>query len=175
MFEKILETNLINFIIVISTLVWIFKKAHLGEIINKMANDIKANVEKNELELHNARNDYSNAKKSVKDTPKLRQEIIEKIQVLTIEEKDKIQNETKLKKEQIENFARDKKISDTKKFKTSVIDSIYNVSLNLAKEETIKLLNSDKGIELHNKIIESLIDDLDKLNLKEGQNESKIS
>jgi F0F1-type ATP synthase membrane subunit b/b' len=45
-FEQILHTNLINFIIVLSLLVLIFKKAHLGDLIDKMANDIQDKVEK---------------------------------------------------------------------------------------------------------------------------------
>ena len=54
LFEKILATNIVNFFIVIGTLVLIFKKAHLGDLIQKMADDIRLEVEKSSQSAQNA-------------------------------------------------------------------------------------------------------------------------
>ena len=76
LFEQILQTNIINFIIVISTLVLIFKKAHLGDLIEKMAQEVKDSVESSALKAQDAISEYKATKKAVKDTPQLQEEIL---------------------------------------------------------------------------------------------------
>ena len=44
LYQKILESNLVNFIIMMSILVLIFKKAKFGNFIDKMADDIRNSV-----------------------------------------------------------------------------------------------------------------------------------
>ena len=62
LFEQILQTNLINFIIVVLTLAWIFKKAKLGALIEKMAQDVKGRVEKSSADAQSAISEYKATK-----------------------------------------------------------------------------------------------------------------
>ena len=103
LFEQILQTNLINFLIMISTLVLIFKKAHLGDLIEKMANDVRLKVEESSKRTQDALSEYKSTKREVKDAPKLQEEIIStahnsaKNLVLKIEEKSKLKQDETIK------------------------------------------------------------------------------
>lgn len=157
LFEAILQTNIINFIIVIGTLVLIFKKAHLGDLLQKMADDIKADVEKSALDASNALKEYKEVKKQTKDTSKLEEEIINQASSNAQKMKEKIQENTQIKKEEIAVNLEKSKISQTEKYKRLTADEIYQASVNIAQDEIKTMLND----EFHQKLIKSSIDELD--------------
>ena len=88
-FENLLATNLINFIIVIATLALIVKKARLADVIQKLADDVKSDVEKSANNAADALKEYKETKKETKNTPKLQEEILEeaKSNAYALEEK----------------------------------------------------------------------------------------
>ncbi len=159
LFEQILQTNLINFIIVISTLVLIFKKAKLGALIDKMADDIKNSVEKSSTNAQNAINDYKNTKKATKDTPLLQEEILKNANINAQNIKEKIETKTKLAKEQIKENIEKVHNSQKERYKNLTVSEVYCACVKLAKDEIIKRLDN----EMHNRIINSSIDELDKI------------
>ncbi len=159
LFESILKTNIINFIIVISTLVWIFKKANLGALIQKLADDIRISVEKSSNNAQSAISQYKSTKKAVKDTPKLQEEIISQAKSNAQNIKEKIKQKTLYEKnELIKNI--EKIISSQKeKYKKLTLDEVYLASIDLAKEEVQKRLDENT----HQKIIEKSIEELNKI------------
>ena len=159
LFESILKTNIINFIIVISTLVWIFKKANLGALIQKLADDIRISVEKSSNNAQSAISQYKSTKKAVKDTPKLQEEIISQAKSNAQNIKEKIKQKTLYEKnELIKNI--EKIISSQKeKYKKLTLDEVYLASIDLAKEEIQKRLDENT----HQKIIEKSIEELNKI------------
>lgn len=159
LFEQILQTNLINFLIMISTLVLIFKKAHLGDLIEKMANDVRLKVEESSKRTQDALSEYKSTKREVKDAPKLQEEIIStahnsaKNLVLKIEEKSKLKQDEIIKSiEKIKNNQSDK-------IKKMTINEIFNACVDIARDETVKKLDYNA----HKKLINSSIDELDKI------------
>lgn len=159
LFESILKTNIVNFIIVISTLVWIFKKANLGALIQKLADDIRISVEKSSNNAQSAISQYKSTKKAVKDTPKLQEEIISQAKSNAQNIKEKIKQKTLYEKnELIKNI--EKIISSQKeKYKKLTLDEVYLASIDLAKEEVQKRLDENT----HQKIIEKSIEELNKI------------
>ena len=159
LFESILKTNVINFIIVISTLVWIFKKANLGALIQKLADDIKLSVEKSSSNAQDAISQYKSTKKSVKDTPKLQEEIISQTKSNAQNIKEKIEQKTLLEKNELIKSIEKIISNQQKKYKKLTINEIYKASINIAKEEVQKRLDENN----HQKIIEKSIEELDKI------------
>ncbi len=159
LFESILKTNVINFIIVISTLVWIFKKANLGALIQKLADDIKLSVEKSSSNAQDAISQYKSTKKSVKDTPKLQEEIISQAKSNAQNIKEKIEQKTLLEKNELIKSIEKIISNQQEKYKKLTINEIYKASINIAKEEVQKRLDENN----HQKIIEKSIEELDKI------------
>lgn len=158
-FEQILSTNLINFLIVVMTLVWIYKKANLGALIEKMSEEIKTKVENSSEETKNALMEYKSIKKSSKNKDLLRKEIIDSAKnnaqslVKNIEEKTlKSEAEIKSSLEKIYN-------AQNEKIKSTTLREIYCACVDLARDEVKNRLND----ELHKKIITSSISELDKI------------
>ena len=159
LFEKILETNLINFLIVISTLVWIFKKAHLGDLIQKMADDVKTSVEESSQNALNAINDYKETRKATRGTEQLQEKIIKQAQRNAVSIKEKIEEKTAQKRDEIKSNLL-KAFEDQKEnFKNLTVDDVYQASVELAKLEVLKRLNKD----IHKKLINTSIEELDKI------------
>lgn len=159
LFEQILNTNIINFIIVISTLALIFKKAHLADIIEKLANDVKLNVEKSSMSAQSAISEYKTTKKQTKDTPKLQEEIINNAKINAQNIKEKIEQKANFAIEEIK--ASLEKIYSTQenKKRTSTINEVSLACINLAQNETQALLNE----QTQKQLIDSSIDELDKI------------
>lgn len=159
LFEQILNTNIINFLIVISTLIFIFKKAHLGDLIEKMANDAREKIKKSEADAQNAISEYKNAKYISSQTPKMQDEIMQNAKTTARNFKEKIQNETLQKKVQIIGEIEKIQSNNAQKIKKMTTDEIYNACIDIAQDEIIQRLNDD----FHKKIINSSIDELDKI------------
>jgi len=158
-FEAILNTNLINFIIVISTLVWIFKKFNLGSLIDNLKDDIKINVEKSSNSAKAALDEYKITKKSSKNIPILVDEIENKAKQNIENLKIKIEVETDLKQKSIINSFEKTKNMLLNKYKKTIIEDIYLSSVELAKNAAIERLDD----ETHKKLINSSIDELDNI------------
>ncbi len=159
LFESILRTNIINFIIVVSTLVWIFKKANLGALIQKLADDIRLSVEKSSADAQSAISQYKTTKKSVKDTPKLQEEIISQAKNSAQNIKEKIEQKTLLEKNELKKNVEKILLSQEEKFKKLTINEIYNASIDMAKEEIQKRLDE----KTHQRIIQKSIEELDEI------------
>ena len=159
LFEQFLQTNILNFLIVISTIVWIFKKAHLGDIIQKMADDIKDSVEISSQNAANALNDYKETRKATRGTEELQAKIINQAKINAESIKGKIEEKTAQKKSEIRTNLEKAFESQEENFKNLTVDEIYLASVELAKEEVLKRLNK----KVHKKLINSSIDELDKV------------
>lgn len=159
LFEQILNTNLINFLIVVSTLVLIYKKAHLGDLIQKMADDVKESVEKSSRNAQSAISEYKQTKKSTKDTPKLQEEIISNAKLNAQNLKEKFEQNTRFQEQEIKSGLEKIYKNQEDKYKKMTTNEIYQACVELAKDETLNRLND----ETHKKLINSSIDELDKI------------
>lgn len=159
LFEQILSTNIVNFIIVIATLALIFKKAKLSDIIERLATDIKNNVEKSAANTQSALSEYKTVKKQTKDTPKLQEEIIENAKTNAGNTANQIEKKASDNIEEIKASLEKIYLSQGNKQKSSTINEVSLACINLAQAETISRLND----ETHKNLIDTAINDLDKL------------
>lgn len=163
LYQKILESNLVNFIIMVSILTFIFKKAKLGLIIDKMADEVKNTVTTSVQAARNAMDEYKNIKKSLKNTESEKQNIIENAKN-SAKNMEEVQNSL-IKKEEI---SLDKKCSlqienDNKKMKDKITDEIFDIVKILTRDEIERLILEDKDGVLQNKLIEKAINEIDKI------------
>lgn len=156
-FEQILHTNLINFIIVLSLLVLIFKKAHLGDLIDKMASDIQDKVEKSATDAADAIKHYKETKKSVQDTPKIQEEILENAQRSAQNLKAKIEQKADEREKEIQYKVEMFFKSQKEKARRMTIKEIYLACVDLAQEEITKRLDN----KMHKKLINNSIEELE--------------
>lgn len=159
LFEKILSTNIINFLIVVSTLVWIFKKAHLGNLIERMAEEIRESIEKSSIDTKKALDEYKQTKKATKGTELLQEKIINQAKINAETIKEKIEAKTIAQRDEIKSRLAKTFENQEQNYKNLTIEEVYTVSIELAKEEILKRLNKD----VHKKLINSSINELDNI------------
>lgn len=166
LYQRILESNLINFIIMISILTFIFKKAKLGLIIDKMADEVKNTVSNSVQAARNAVFEYKNIKKSLKNTEDEKQNIIAnaKNTAKNMEEslRSSIQNEENLLDEKCARKIQ----NDIKKTEDAAVFEIFDIVRILAEDEIKRLIFEDKDGVLQNRLIEKAIDEIDNIDLE---------
>ena len=159
LFEAILHTNIINFIIVIYILRLVFKKANLGALLDKLAEEVKNSIDKSNADAKKAMDEYKNAEDFVKDTEYLQKQI-KKQAKLSIENITKrIEEKTTNQQNELKQHLHKVFDSQTKEFKNLTYKSIFKASVALAKEEVLKRLDDN----MHKKLINTSIDELDKI------------
>ena len=158
-FENLLATNIINFIIVIATLAFIFKKARLVETISKLADDVKSDIEKSADSAASALKEYKEVKRQTKNTSKLQEEIIEraKSNAYALEEKFKLK--TQIEKEEIEKSIQKIFEKQGDKAKKITTKEVYLACINLAQEQVFQKLDNKE----HKKLIDSSIEELERI------------
>ncbi len=159
LFEQILQTNLINFIIVLSSLVLIYKKAKLGSLIEKMAQDIKNKVEKSSLDTKSALEEYKQTKKSMVRLAQEQEEILQNAKENAQKQKENIEEASKIQLSEIQNSLEKITASQKDAFKTKAVQEIYDICVNLAKSQTLKMLDN----ETQKRLVDISIDELDKI------------
>lgn len=162
LYQKILESNLINFIIMVSILTLIFKKANLGSIIDKMADDIRNSVSSSAEAAQAALKEYKEAKRSTKNLPKEKDEILSKAKdgALNIENAAK---EFILKEEAELNKKLETQIGlDNNKAKTKAADEILETIMQRAKVQIEDRMKNDDGT-IQQRLIERCIEKIDTL------------
>ncbi len=164
LYQKILESNLVNFIIMVSILVLIFKKAKLGAIFDKMADDIKTSVMTSADAAQAALKEYKEAKRSTKNIGAKKEEILNKAKETASDMQDNashfLLNEIRLLDEKCDVQVQ----NNLKKTKEAAAGEIYEKVAALA-EETIKerLLDGQTGMELQKRLIDKCIKEIDTL------------
>ncbi len=155
----ILNSNLINFILMVWILAWVFKKFNLGSIIDSLADDIKNNVLTSAESVQKAIDEYKMARKDFKNTNSKKEAILSeaKNMSLKLEEKNNILIENKKNKLDINN----KKLMDnhlkrqTQKTTAEIENAIYTLSI-----DTIKNLMTD---EVQKSTIINCLDEFDNM------------
>jgi len=164
LYQKILESNLVNFIIMVSILTLIFKKAKLGSIFDKMADDIRTSVMTSADAAQAALKEYKEAKRSTKNTEKEKEEVLNKAKnsALSMENNasNLLLNEIKLADERCNIQIED----NVKRAKETAAGEIYQTVAKLAEDEIKnRLLNSKDKDELQKRLIDKSIEEIDTL------------
>ena len=160
LFLTVLESNIINFLIMMSILVWIFKKFNLGKIIDNLADDIKNNVITSAEAVQNALNEYKKTRKESREIPLKKQEIIENANLQAKKMDEKNLEEIKEKEKRLEEDSSKMKESYSEKIILKTAKNINDAVYELSKRSIINMLNYD----IQNKITKDCLDELDKMN-----------
>lgn len=155
----ILNSNIINFIIMVSLLVLIFKKAKLGKFFDDITDDIKNNVTTSAEAVKNALNEYKKTKKDLKNIDVKKQEIINS----AIETSDllKKNNKEEIEKKEQELYLASEKSKEAfyqkkmQKTTEEIQNAIYTLTIG-----TIKNMDNN---EVQEKLIMKALDEFDKI------------
>ncbi len=163
LFELIIKSNTINFLIVLSLIIFLIKKLNLAEKISKLRDEIKNYVNDSEKEKASADEGLDKIKGKIEKLPLLIDRIEKSAQhnVKNIEER--VKAETENQKKDIENNLNRLLNLETKKFNSKLISLLSEKSVEVAMKNAIKQLNSEP--ELHNVYINNAIDEIDRINL----------
>lgn len=161
--KMLVESNTVNFIIMVILLYVILKKVHLGAAFEKMIDSIKNNIEKSEHTKRKSLETLENSKNKMEKLPEdlaaLEKTSGDKIKAF----EDKITSNTKKTISDLNSsIARVMEIEE-KKISNLITEKTSKDSVNLAKSKIIDLLN--KNPELHNQFIQQSLDELDKVKI----------
>lgn len=158
-FENLLSTNLINFLIVLSVLILIFKKIRASELLEKLAQDIQNKVEKVDVDAQKASEEYEATKEAVRDVPKIQEQILENAQRSADNLKAKIEKKANQREKEIEYKVEAFLKGQKEKYKKMTIKEVYLACVELAQEEILKKLD----LKMHKKLVNNSIEELENI------------
>lgn len=155
----LLKSNIINFIIMMCILVFVFKKAHLGKLIDNIADDIKNNVVSSGTAVQNALSEYKKTKREFKNIDTRKQEIIDNTKkTIALLEKSNKEDIEKKEQELSKNADKLQEAFYGKKLQKTtqdIQDAVYTLSLDA--------INKMDNNELQKRLIFSALDEFDKV------------
>ncbi len=161
--QTLIQTNSLNFIIVLAVLIFILSKLNINEKINKLRDDIKSYVDNSTSEKALAQKELEETEEKIKHLP-------EETKLIETSAENNIKGlEQKIKKE-IEDKKNDIKTSadrilnlEIKQFKAKLTSILSEKSVILAKDNAIEQLKNNR--ELHNKYIDEAIEEIGRVSL----------
>jgi len=165
LYQKILESNLVNFIIMVSVLVLIFKKAKLGRYIDKMADDIKNSVSTSAQAAEAALKEYKEAKRNTKNVQTEKNSIIEKANDTALNIKNSAALALKEEETGLDNKCSFQIETDIKKVKENTASDILNAVSDLVEDEIKRRLDAS----VQKKFTDMCIENIDKIGDREFQ------
>lgn len=163
LFQTLIHSNTINFLIVLSLLLFLMSKLKIGNKIDLMRNEIKNFVDESTNEKNLAEKELENINNKIKNLPKETQEIETSAQKNIEGFERRIENELKDKMLDIKTSSDRILNLEIKQFKEKLTGLLSEASINLAKKNAIEQLENNR--ELHNKYIYEAIDEIDGINL----------
>lgn len=163
MWNLILESNLINFIVVFVIMAFIIKKINVGDKVENVRKTIESYVDEAsnekaaaEKELSQIQAKIEHLQDDIKDIEATAQNNIKGFE-------NKIQEEIYEKKKDIDKNAERILNLETKNFKDKLSSVLSEASINLARKNAIEQLKNNR--ELHNKYINEALEGIEKINL----------
>jgi len=158
--KYILQSNVINFILMLIILGWIVRKLSLGKSLDNSVSKVEESIKKSDNERIRADNVHQKAKALLKQLPQdikaLEDNADEKIEVFRNQIEENTQKSIFNLEKNIDRIIEieEKKISNVLTDKTSF------ASVELAKQHLVELLEANP--DLHNKFIIESLDELEK-------------
>lgn len=163
LFEIIAESNIINFIIVLALLIWLFSKINLKAKTAELSLQIKNYVRESETEKENSldklkeiETEIANLPENIKDIERSTEKNLQGIN-------KRIAKEIEEKKSDLQNNEKRILGLERKKFKEKLTAVLTETSIDLAKKNAIEQLENNR--DLHDKYIYDAINEIDGVNL----------
>ena len=160
--QTLIQSNTLNFLIVLFIIVFLVKKLNVSEKIEKLSDEIKNYVETSETEKQQAQTELGRINDKIAKLPALSERIRKSTQRNVNNIADNAKKHTEVQKQDITNNAKRLFSLETRLFKSKLTNLLSETSIELAKENAIKQLKENP--ELHNKYIEKAIEELDRIN-----------
>lgn len=162
-YKYILDSNIINFIIMVWILYAIVKKINLGQSFEKSIEKVQANIQKSDKDKEESQIALNKAQELIDKLPQdietLEQNSKEKVEIFTT----KIAENTQKSISNLEKNI-DRAISiEEKKISNLISEKTSKASVELAKQHILKQL--EENPQLHNQFIMNSLDELDKVKL----------
>lgn len=161
--QLLIHSNTLNFIIVLAILILLVVKLNLKDKIEFLKEEIKDYVESSYKEKAKAEEDLASIKNKIEELPKEIENIKESAENSVKSIGEKIRIEVVDKKQDIANNAERIFNLETKKFKQKLTTILSEKSVEIARENALNQLNENK--DLHNKYIDTAIEELDRISL----------
>lgn len=159
----ILESNLLNFVIVLGIIIFLIYKINLKQKLEKIRNNITDFVEESSNEKNISENELNEIKNKIKKLPQETDEIQKSAKNNVENISQKLENELEEKMSDIDNNTNRILNLETKKFKSKLTLILSETSINLAEENAINQLENNR--DLHDKYIYEAINELDRIDL----------
>jgi F0F1-type ATP synthase membrane subunit b/b' len=156
---KILESNLINFIIMVWLLALIFKKAKLEKVFDNMAQDIKEKVQTTREAAESVLKDYEAAKEDAAQVPQIEKEILKKANVTAQAFEEKGEEELRKNLDSIASNLKKTLENVSERFKEETVEEFYSNALDLTQDYVIQNLDE----KTHKYLIEKAIEKLERV------------
>lgn len=161
--QTILQSNIINFLIVLAFLIFLVYKINLSEKLEKVREEITSYIEASEKEKQNAQEELNRINDKIAKLPA----VVERIKKSTernIKNLEENSNKSaEIQKKDISRNAQRLFNLETKKFKTELSNILSEHSIRIARENAVKQLEENPN--LHDKYIEDAIEEIDRITL----------
>lgn len=159
MFEKILATNLINFIIMVWLLSIVFKKAKLGDMLQRLADDVRKKIEQSKENAQRALDDYENTKAGVGEVVKKQENILQNAKETASAIEKNIKRDTQVCIAEFEESFKALVDNCAAKTKKQTLEQVYVACIELAHQEVEKNLDENT----HKHLVEQGIEQISKM------------
>ncbi len=161
--DYISRTNLFNFIIFFSIIVFICRKINLGTKLDDAKNVIKQRVEDSKTEKENSEKNLKNIEDTVAHLSEKIDEIIEKSKINAKLVGEKILEDANNLANGIRENSKKLVENKTALLKNDLLRKASKASIEVAKNHIINELNNN--YELHNRLIDESVDAISEVNL----------
>ena len=160
-FKYILESNIINFLIMVWLLCILCKKFELSSILNKSVDAVEDYNEKSKCEKQNSVKKIKEAQDLMDKLPSQVEEIEKFTKQKTDVFKKQLEENTLKTIQKVENNIEKIKNIDEKKTSNAIMERSFYMSIEKAQSDIINMLKSDPN--LHNKFIDESLNELEKI------------
>lgn len=161
--QILINTNTINFLIVLCIVLFLIKKLNLSQQIDNVKNNINSYVELSEQEKIQSETELSRINDKITKLPAVIERIMRSTEKNVQNIAQNVMEDTEEKKKDISKNAQRLFNLETKKFKSRLTSILSEKSVELAKENAINQLKENPS--LHEKYINSAIDEIDRIQL----------
>ncbi len=162
-FKTILQSNVINFLIVLAFLIFLIIKINIGEKVEKIREEITSYIESSEKDKQNAQDELTRINEKITKLPAVVERIKKSTERNIKNLEENADKSAEIQKKDIAKNAQRLFNLETKKFKTELSDILSEHSIRIARENAVKQLEENPN--LHDKYIEDAIVEIDRITL----------
>lgn len=160
-FQILIQSNTINFLIVLALIVYLIKKLNVNQKIEEIKCEVENYVNDSDKEKVSAERALENIEVEIKKLPEITEEIKKSADKSIKGIDEKLQRDIKNQKTDIQNNAERILQLEIKKFKSGLSNVLSEKSVEIAQKNAQKQLQENSN--LHNVYIDNAIEEIDRI------------